>query len=46
MVVQAVKENRPMVVTDRSTRRIFHDAYVLVVDEAFDFVDRFDKAPE
>jgi hypothetical protein len=45
MVIQAVKENRPMVVADGSTRRIF-DTYAMVVDEAFDFVDRFDRAPE
>ena len=43
MVVQAVKENRPMVVTDGAMRQTFRDTYVKVVEEAFDFVDRFDK---
>jgi NAD(P)-dependent dehydrogenase (short-subunit alcohol dehydrogenase family) len=43
MVVQAVKENRPMVVTDGAMRRTFHESYVRLVDEAFDFVDRFDR---
>lgn len=44
MVVQAVRENRPMLISDGSMRKTFHETYVKLVDEAFDFVDRFDAA--
>lgn len=43
MVVRAVKENRPMVITDGTMRQTFRDTYVKLVEEAFDFVDDFDE---
>ncbi|MDE2597776.1 MAG: SDR family oxidoreductase [Sphingomonadales bacterium] len=42
MCLRAVRENRPMVVTDAGMRQTFHDTYVKLVDEAFDFTDRFE----
>jgi NAD(P)-dependent dehydrogenase (short-subunit alcohol dehydrogenase family) len=42
MVLRAVREDRPMVVTDGSMRQIFMDTYVKVVMEAFDEADAFD----
>lgn len=42
MCLRAVHENRPMVVTDGSMRETFHETYVRLVDEAFDFTDRFE----
>jgi NAD(P)-dependent dehydrogenase (short-subunit alcohol dehydrogenase family) len=43
MVLRAVRDNRPMVVTDGSMRRFFKDTYVDVVMEAFDEADAFDR---
>lgn len=43
MVVRAVKEDRPMVITDGTMRKTFRDTYVKIVEEAFDFVDDFDS---
>jgi len=43
MVLRAVRDNRPMVVTDGSMRRVFMDTYVNVVMEAFDEADAFDR---
>jgi len=43
MVLRAVRDNRPMVVTDGSMRKIFMDTYVNVVMEAFDEADAFDR---
>ena len=42
MCLRAVRENQPMVVTDGTMRQTFHDTYVKLVDEAFDFTDRFE----
>ena len=42
MCLRAVRENRPMVVTDAAMRQTFHETYVKLVDEAFDFTDRFE----
>lgn len=42
LVVQAVRENQPMVITDGSMRPTFHETYVKLVENAFDFVDGFD----
>lgn len=44
MCVQAVRENRPIVITDGSMRKLFRETYVKLVEEAFDFVDDFDRA--
>jgi NAD(P)-dependent dehydrogenase (short-subunit alcohol dehydrogenase family) len=43
MVLLAVRENRPMVVTDASQRGDFIQGYVDVVLSAFDAVEAFDK---
>lgn len=43
MVVKAIRDNRPMVITDGSMRQIFRDTYVKMVEDAFDYVDAFDK---
>lgn len=43
LAVQAVKENRPMVISDGSMRKTFRETYVKLVEEAFDFVDAFDE---
>jgi NAD(P)-dependent dehydrogenase (short-subunit alcohol dehydrogenase family) len=42
MVLRAVRDNRPIVVTDGSMRQIFLDTYVSVVMDAFDEADAFD----
>ena len=42
MVLLAVRENRPMVVTDASRREIFLRSYVDVVLSAFDDAAAFD----
>jgi NAD(P)-dependent dehydrogenase (short-subunit alcohol dehydrogenase family) len=42
LVLQAVRENRPMVVSDGAMRQTFRETYVKLVEEAFDFVDAFD----
>ncbi len=44
MVLQAIRNNRPMVVTDGTMRDVFMDTYVKVALEAFDDVDAFDSA--
>jgi NAD(P)-dependent dehydrogenase (short-subunit alcohol dehydrogenase family) len=43
MVLRAVRDNRPMVVTDGSMRKIFMETYVNIVMEAFDEADAFDR---
>jgi hypothetical protein len=43
MVLRAVRDNRPMVVTDGSLRQVFMDTYVNVVMDAFDEADAFDR---
>ena len=43
MVLRAVRDNRPMVVTDGSMRQVFMDTYVNVVMDAFDEADAFDR---
>jgi NAD(P)-dependent dehydrogenase (short-subunit alcohol dehydrogenase family) len=43
MVLRAVRDNRPMVVTDGSLRQVFVDTYVNVVMDAFDEADAFDR---
>lgn len=43
MVVRAVKEDRPMVISDGSMRQIFRESYVKLVEDAFDFIDDFEK---
>ena len=42
LCVKAVRENRPMVITDGKMREIFVRTYQNLVHEAFDFVDEFD----
>lgn len=42
MCLRAVRENQPMVVTDAAMRQTFRDTYVKLVEEAFDFTDRFE----
>jgi hypothetical protein len=42
MVLRAVRDNRPIVVTDGSMRQIFLDTYVNAVMDAFDEADAFD----
>jgi NAD(P)-dependent dehydrogenase (short-subunit alcohol dehydrogenase family) len=44
MVLRAVRENRPMVLTDASMRKIFVETYVDVVMDAFDQVEAFDRS--
>lgn len=44
MVLQAIRENQPMVITDASMRQTFRETYVDLVEKAFDFVDSFDRA--
>jgi NAD(P)-dependent dehydrogenase (short-subunit alcohol dehydrogenase family) len=46
MVLQAVRKNRPIVVTDSDYRQIFIDRYVNPVLQAFDDVVAFDRAHE
>lgn len=41
MVIQAIRENRPMLVSDPVYRKAFVDRYVSVVLKAFDDVDAF-----
>lgn len=43
MVIDAVRQNQPMVVTDGTMRKIFRETYVDLVEKAFDFVDAFDR---
>jgi NAD(P)-dependent dehydrogenase (short-subunit alcohol dehydrogenase family) len=43
MVLRAVRDNRPMIVTDGSMRRFFKETYVDVVMDAFDEADAFDR---
>jgi short-subunit dehydrogenase len=43
IVLRAVRENRPMVLTDASMRKTFVETYVNVVMEAFDQVEAFDR---
>jgi NAD(P)-dependent dehydrogenase (short-subunit alcohol dehydrogenase family) len=43
IVLEAVRENRPMVVTDGSMRKVFMETYVDVVMRAFDAADAFDR---
>ena len=43
MCLRAVRNNRPMVVTDGSMRQTFQDGYQRIVMEAFDDVDDFDR---
>jgi NAD(P)-dependent dehydrogenase (short-subunit alcohol dehydrogenase family) len=43
MVLESVRENRPMVVTDPTMRKAFMESYVSVVLEAFDHADAFDR---
>lgn len=43
MCLQAVRQNRPMVVTDGSLRQTFEKTYLDVVMQAFDDVDAFDR---
>jgi len=43
MVLRAVRENRPMVVTDPSHRKTFEETYLDVVMRAFDDAEAFDK---
>ncbi len=42
LVVAGVKANRPMLISDGAMRATFHETYVKLVDEAFDYVDAFD----
>ena len=44
MVVEGIKQNRPMIVTDGKMRQTFRETYAKIVEEAFDFVDAFDGA--
>ncbi len=43
MVLDSVRENRPMVVTDPTMRKAFMESYVSVVLEAFDHAEAFDR---
>ncbi|HEY6132193.1 MAG TPA: SDR family oxidoreductase [Halioglobus sp.] len=43
MCLQAVRSNRPMVVTDGSMRKVFKETYTELVMAAFDDVDEFDR---
>ncbi len=43
MVLLAVRENRPMVVTDSTQRELFFQHYVAVVSSAFDAAEAFDE---
>jgi short-subunit dehydrogenase len=43
LCLQAVRKNRPMVVTDSSMRKIFNESYVAMVNDAFDDIDEFDR---
>ena len=43
LVVKAVKDNRPMIVSDGAMRKIFRETYVKLVEEAFDYIDAFEK---
>jgi NAD(P)-dependent dehydrogenase (short-subunit alcohol dehydrogenase family) len=43
MVVEAIRRDRPMVVTDPGQRGFFEKAYVALVREAFDEVDAFER---
>jgi NAD(P)-dependent dehydrogenase (short-subunit alcohol dehydrogenase family) len=44
LCLQAVREDRPMVISDGKLREIFVRTYQNLVHEAFDFVDAFDAA--
>lgn len=43
LCLQAVRENRPMVITDSSMRKTFRETYLDVVMAAFDDVEEFDR---
>jgi len=43
LCLRAVRNNRPMVVSDRNMRQTFMDGYVKLVQGAFDDVDAFDR---
>jgi NAD(P)-dependent dehydrogenase (short-subunit alcohol dehydrogenase family) len=43
MCMNAIRNNRAMVITDPTMRAIFDDTYVKIVHEAFDDVDAFEK---
>lgn len=43
MCLQAVRKNRPMVITDGSLRQVFTDTYLEIVMGAFDDVDEFER---
>lgn len=44
MVLQAIREDRAVIVTDATQREKFKSTLVALVDEAFDDLDRFDAA--
>lgn len=44
MTLRAVRDNRPMVVTDSTNRQIFIDSYMKIVMNAFDDVEEFDRS--
>ncbi|TGD71062.1 SDR family oxidoreductase [Mangrovimicrobium sediminis] len=44
LCLQAVRNNRLMVITDGRMRKTFDDSYYQIVQQAFDDVDRFDRA--
>jgi NAD(P)-dependent dehydrogenase (short-subunit alcohol dehydrogenase family) len=44
MVLEAIREDRPMVVTDPSQRAAFETGYAALVRRAFDDLDRFEAA--
>lgn len=44
LCLQAVRDNRALVVTDGSMRQIFTEGYVETVTAAFDYVDAFDRS--
>ena len=46
MLLEAVRENRPLVVTDPSQRERFLEGYVDVVLAAFDALERFDRGAD
>ncbi|MFV8819833.1 SDR family NAD(P)-dependent oxidoreductase [Haliea sp. E17] len=46
LCLQAVRNNRPMVITDGNMRKTFEEGYLKIVMGAFDDVDAFDRSVE